>query len=123
MTETIVLVASLSESFSDVWGQLGTGLDTEVRVVSAAEAGTISPATAAVLLAAGGAEREAAEGLRRAPPPGRAAGGSGVARAAPRAGRDAGVRRGIRPWAPHRRAGRLAGRQRLLRPSRGHRDP
>ena len=65
MTETIVLVASLSESFSDVWGQLGTGLDTEVRVVSAAEAGTISPATAAVLLAAGGAEREAAEWLER----------------------------------------------------------
>lgn len=60
-----MLVARLSDSFSDVWRQLGAGLDTEVRVVPSAEAGTISPATAAVLLAAGGAEREAVEWLER----------------------------------------------------------
>ncbi len=65
MPETTVLVAKLSDSFSDVWRQLGTGLDTEVRVVPSAEARTVSPATAAVLLAAGGAEREAVEWLER----------------------------------------------------------
>ncbi len=65
MPEAVVLVARLSDSFSDVWRQLGTGLDTEVRVVPWADAGAIPPATAAVLLAAGGAEREAVEWLER----------------------------------------------------------
>ncbi len=65
MPETAVLVAKLSDSFSDVWRQLGSGLDTDIRVVASAETGTIAPATAAVLLAAGGAEREAVEWLER----------------------------------------------------------
>ncbi|HLB35692.1 MAG TPA: sigma-54 dependent transcriptional regulator [Gemmatimonadales bacterium] len=63
--ETNVLVARLSESFSDVWRQLGAGLSTEVRMVPSTEARGISQATAAVLLAAGGAEREALEWLER----------------------------------------------------------
>jgi len=65
MADTTVLVTRLSDSFSDVWRQLGNGLSTEVRVVPSAEAGTISPATAAIVLAAGGAEREALEWLER----------------------------------------------------------
>src|SRR5574341_863355 len=65
MSDTNVLVARLSESFSEVWRQLGSGLDTDVRLVSSAEGGSISATTAAVLLAAGGAEREALEWLER----------------------------------------------------------
>jgi DNA-binding NtrC family response regulator len=65
MADVNLLVTRLSDSFSDVWQQLGIGVNTPVRVVGPADTGVVLPGTAAVLLAAGGAEHEAIEWLER----------------------------------------------------------
>ena len=65
MGDVSILVTRLSESFSDMWQQLANGVSAPMRVVSPAETRAVLPGTAAVLLAAGGAEREAVEWLER----------------------------------------------------------
>jgi DNA-binding NtrC family response regulator len=65
MADLSLQVTRLSDSFSDVWQQLGIGVNTPVRFVGPADTGVVTPGTAAVLLAAGGAEREAIEWLER----------------------------------------------------------
>ncbi len=65
MGDVSLLVTRLSDSFADLWPQLGTGVSAPVRVVGAADTGAVLPGTAAVLLAAGGAEPEALEWLER----------------------------------------------------------
>ncbi|MBI4499973.1 MAG: sigma-54-dependent Fis family transcriptional regulator [Gemmatimonadetes bacterium] len=59
------VVVRLSESFADVWHQLAAGLDAEVQILPAADTHGVPPAVSAVLLAAGGAEREALDWLDR----------------------------------------------------------
>jgi DNA-binding NtrC family response regulator len=64
-SETAVLVVRLSDSFADVWQQLGSGLDADVQLIASIEARSVTAACAAVVLAAGGAERDAVEWLER----------------------------------------------------------
>ena len=65
MGDVNILVTRLSDSFSDVWQQLSNGVNAPMRMVGPADTGPVLPGTAAVLLAAGGAEREALEWLER----------------------------------------------------------
>jgi len=65
MSDVSILVTRLSDSFSDMWQQLGNGVNAPMRVVGPAETSGVHPGTAAILLAAGGAEREAVEWLER----------------------------------------------------------
>lgn len=60
-----LLVVQLSDSFSELWRQLGEDLAGEVRGITAGEARAISSDVGAVLLAAGGVERQATEWLDR----------------------------------------------------------
>jgi DNA-binding NtrC family response regulator len=59
-----LIVVRLSESFGDLWPQLASGLGVRL-VVAVPEVDGVAPAAAAVLLAAGGAEREALDWLDR----------------------------------------------------------
>jgi DNA-binding NtrC family response regulator len=61
MREEIVVVR-FSAAFAEIWKELAAGLRTEVRVVPSADLRSI-PHAAAVVLAAGGAERDAIEWL------------------------------------------------------------
>ena len=65
MDRLALLVVQLSESFGDLWGQLADDLGIELRVVSGGEPPTLGTEIAAVVLACGGAEREAVEWLDR----------------------------------------------------------
>ncbi len=60
---TTLLIVHLSDSFSELWGQISHDLGVDVRVVSRDDVGAIGTDIAAVLVAAGGAEREAVEWL------------------------------------------------------------
>lgn len=62
MAKSLIVVVRLSASFGDVWRQLVEGLDAEVHVMAPGDVRDV-PRTTAVLLAAGGAEREAMEWL------------------------------------------------------------
>jgi DNA-binding NtrC family response regulator len=62
--QPVVVVARFSASFADVWRQLAEGLDVELHDIPPVELRTI-PRTAAVLLSAGGAEREAVDWLEQ----------------------------------------------------------
>ncbi len=64
-----ILVVQLSESFADLWEHLGRDLGVEFRLVGLEDAGAAGPEIAAVVLAAGGAEREAREWLDSHEPP------------------------------------------------------
>ncbi len=64
-----LLVVQLSESFSDLWAQLGEDLGTTLRVLSRDDAVMVGPEVAAVVLAAGGAERSALDWLDGHEPP------------------------------------------------------
>lgn len=65
MASVLVWVAQLSDSFSDLWRQLGENLGVEVRPGPSGEPRVDGGTLAAVILAAGGAEREALEWLER----------------------------------------------------------
>lgn len=69
MTSAVVLVARFSDSFEDVWRQLATDLSVDVRCVSGTDLRTVPPNLAALVLAAGGAERDALEWLEHAAVP------------------------------------------------------
>ncbi|UCG85938.1 MAG: sigma 54-interacting transcriptional regulator [Gemmatimonadota bacterium] len=58
-----IVVMRLSDSFSDVWGALADDLGASLAHRETAEVGATSPGTAALVLSAGGAEREALEWL------------------------------------------------------------
>ncbi len=58
-----IVVMRLSDSFSDVWGDLADELGASLALRDSTEIGTASPGTAALVLTAGGAEREALEWL------------------------------------------------------------
>jgi len=58
-----LLVVQLSESFSELWGQISRDLGTDVRVIGEDDLGAVGPEVALTVLAAGGAEREAEEWL------------------------------------------------------------
>jgi hypothetical protein len=60
-----IVVVKLSDSFSDVWAELASDLGAELSLREGAELGPTSLSTAAVVLGAGGAEREALEWLER----------------------------------------------------------
>ncbi|HUL01594.1 MAG TPA: sigma-54 dependent transcriptional regulator [Gemmatimonadales bacterium] len=62
---SVLVVVRLSDSFADVWPQLAEGLDVELAVVVPNGVDGVPPSAAAVLLAAGGAEREARDWLDR----------------------------------------------------------
>ncbi len=64
-----LLVVQLSESFSDLWAQLGEDLGATLRVLSQDDAVMVGPEVAAVVLAAGGAERSALDWLDGHEPP------------------------------------------------------
>jgi DNA-binding NtrC family response regulator len=71
--QPVVLVVRFSDAFEQIWPDLEGILGASVRVIAAAEVGVLGPDVAAVLLAAGGAERAAADWLesrqtRMAPP-------------------------------------------------------
>lgn len=63
MVRPSLVVVSLSDSFAELWGELARDLAVELRVVAGRELPAPGPDVAAVLLAAGGAEREAVEWL------------------------------------------------------------
>jgi DNA-binding NtrC family response regulator len=65
MGEVSLFVVRLSDSFLDLWPKLAAALDADVRLAASGEAGAIPAGTAAVVLAAGGAEREAGDWLER----------------------------------------------------------
>ena len=56
-------VIALSQAFQGFWNDLALDLGTAMDLVGPAEAVTASPETAAVIVAAGGAEREAVQWL------------------------------------------------------------
>ena len=58
-----LVVVQLSESFADLWGQLADDLGLELRVLSGEEPPALGAGIATVVLAAGGAERDALEWL------------------------------------------------------------
>ncbi len=58
-----VMVVQLSESFHDFWQVLARDLEAEVVALPPEPLGAVAPDVAAVLVSAGGAEREAAEWL------------------------------------------------------------
>ena len=58
-----IVVMRLSDSFNDVWGELADELGAGLALRETAEVGATSPGTAALVLSAGGAEREALEWL------------------------------------------------------------
>ena len=60
---TTLLIVQLSESFSEFWGQISHDLGVDVRVVGGADVGAIGTDIAVVIVAAGGAERDAVEWL------------------------------------------------------------
>src|SRR5262245_31109585 len=62
VNKPIIIVVRLAAPFGDLWRQLENGLSTEIRVLTPGDLGAIPNATA-VIIAAGGAEREAAEWL------------------------------------------------------------
>jgi two-component system response regulator HydG len=62
-------VVQLSDSFADLWEQLGQDLGVQVRLVARGEAMAVGQEAAAVVLAAGGAERAALEWLDGHEPP------------------------------------------------------
>jgi DNA-binding NtrC family response regulator len=64
-----VSVISLSESFGGLWRELASDLGVAIDVVAAGKFSVPSPETAAVILAAGGVEREALQWLVEHPPP------------------------------------------------------
>ncbi len=64
MPQPVVVVVRLSSSFGDVWRQLAEGLDTELHDVAAGDVRSV-PRTAALVLGAGGAEREALDWLEQ----------------------------------------------------------
>jgi len=57
------LVVRLSDSFADLWSEMSLDLGFDVRVVGEDEVGRVGPEVAMVLVAAGGAEREAIDWL------------------------------------------------------------
>ena len=61
----VLIVVRLSESFADLWRQLATGVGAELSVTVTGAMDSVPPTAAAVLLAAGGAEREALDWLDR----------------------------------------------------------
>ncbi|MFQ6044838.1 MAG: sigma 54-interacting transcriptional regulator [Gemmatimonadales bacterium] len=63
MDRPVLVVVRLSDSFGDLWSELADDLGVELRIVEGREPPTPGPDVAAVLLAAGGAEREAVEWL------------------------------------------------------------
>ncbi len=65
MSKPEIVVVKLSDSFSDVWAELASDLGAELSLREGAELGPTSLSTAAVVLGAGGAEREALEWLER----------------------------------------------------------
>lgn len=69
MAEAAILVVKLSDSFSELWDHLGEDLGVPVRQVEVGEVAAVGPEIAAVVLAAGGAEREALEWLDGHEPP------------------------------------------------------
>ncbi len=69
MEDVSILVVQLSESFGDLWEHLAGDLGVEVRPLKLSEAGAVGPEVAAIVLAAGGAEREALEWLDGHEPP------------------------------------------------------
>ncbi len=60
-----LLVAKLSESFSDLWPELGADLGIQVQLVLDSDSLNVPATAAALVLAAGGAEPEAVEWLER----------------------------------------------------------
>jgi len=56
-------VITLSQAFQGFWNDLALDLDTAIDLIGPAEAVTSSPETAAVIVAAGGAERDATQWL------------------------------------------------------------
>jgi DNA-binding NtrC family response regulator len=63
MAGLTTLVVQLSESFADLWDHIGEDLGVEVRLTGDTGAYTVGPDVAAIILAAGGVEREALEWL------------------------------------------------------------
>jgi two-component system response regulator HydG len=63
VAEAAVLVIKLSDSFSELWDHLGEDLGVPVRQVEVGDVTAVGPEIAPVVLAAGGAEREALEWL------------------------------------------------------------
>ena len=62
MAKSQIVVVRMSASFGDVWRQLVEGLDAEVHIMAPGDVREV-PRTAAVVLAAGGVEREAMDWL------------------------------------------------------------
>jgi DNA-binding NtrC family response regulator len=62
---SVLIVVRLSESFAEVWPQLAASLGVDLLALAPNGADAIPPAAAAVILAAGGAEREARDWLDR----------------------------------------------------------
>jgi DNA-binding NtrC family response regulator len=60
-----LLVTKLSEAFGDLWGDLGLDLGIEVQLMATADPLRVPVGAAAMVLAAGGAERDAQEWLDR----------------------------------------------------------
>jgi DNA-binding NtrC family response regulator len=58
-----ILIVRFSDSFADLWHQLASGLQTDVQVVSPADVSTPPPTTLAMVVAAGGVERDTADWL------------------------------------------------------------
>jgi hypothetical protein len=67
--EAGVLVIQLSDSFAELWDHLGEDLAVPVRQAAAGDVTGVGPEVAVVVLAAGGAEREALEWLDGHEPP------------------------------------------------------
>lgn len=65
MSKPELVVVQLSESFSDVWTDLANDLGADLSLREGTELGPTSFNTAAVVLAAGGSEREALEWIER----------------------------------------------------------
>lgn len=63
-----ISIVSLSDSFGGLWRELASDLGIAIDVVTAGKFGVPSPETAAVILAAGGVEREALQWLVDHPP-------------------------------------------------------
>ena len=58
-----LLVVRLSQSFAELWSEMSLRLGLDMRVVGEDEVGAVGPEVAMVLVAAGGAEREAIDWL------------------------------------------------------------
>ena len=59
MADSVILIVNLSDSFADLWPQLAVDLEVKLRVAEAGNGRAVPRDAAAVVLAAGGAEREA----------------------------------------------------------------